>query len=84
MKSQKFNIIILIISAVGTFLQSLILGLNSLTEINTLWFQIIMILLSATATTFQTVQISLKSLKSRLSTPEVNTPKIENFEIVEN
>ena len=64
-KNKKFNISIVVISALITFLQTLIISISAINE--NVIFQIIVAVMSAIVVSLEGVQMNLKRLKSRRS-----------------
>lgn len=64
-KNKKINISIVVISALITFLQTLIISISSINQ--NVIFQIIVAVMSATVVSLEGVQMNLKRIKSRRS-----------------
>ena len=64
-KNQKINISIVVISALITFLQTLIISISAINE--NIIFQIIVAVMSAIVVSLEGVQMNLKRIKSRRS-----------------
>ena len=64
-KNKKFNISIVVISALITFLQTLIISISAINE--NVIFQIIVAVMSAIVVSLEGVQMNLKRIKSRRS-----------------
>ena len=64
-KNKKINISIVVISALITFLQTLIISISSINQ--NVIFQIIVAVLSAIVVSLEGVQMNLKRIKSRRS-----------------
>ena len=78
-KNKQINISIVVISAIITFAQTLIISISSLNQ--NMIFQIIVAVLSAIVVALQGVQMNLKRIKSRRSsTSSSDLPEdIENI-----
>ena len=64
-KNKKINISIVVISALITFLQTLIISISAINQ--NLIFQIIVAVMSAIVVSLEGVQMNLKRIKSRRS-----------------
>ena len=64
-KNKKINISIVVISALITFLQTLIISISAINQ--NLIFQIIVAIMSAIVVSLEGVQMNLKRIKSRRS-----------------
>ena len=64
-KNKKINISIVVISALITFLQTLIISISSINQ--NVIFQIIIAVMSAIVVSLEGVQMNLKRIKSRRS-----------------
>ena len=64
-KNKKINISIVVISALITFLQTLIISISSINQ--NVIFQIIVAVMSAIVVSLEGVQMNLKRIKSRRS-----------------
>lgn len=64
-KNRKINISIIVISALITFIQTLIISISSINE--NVIFQIVVAVLSAIVVSLEGVQMNLKRIKSRRS-----------------
>ena len=64
-KNKKINISIVVISALITFLQTLIISISAINE--NVIFQIIVAVMSAIVVSLEGVQMNLKRIKSRRS-----------------
>ena len=64
-KNRKINISIVVISALITFLQTLIISISAINE--NIIFQIIVAVMSAIVVSLEGVQMNLKRIKSRRS-----------------
>ena len=64
-KNKKINISIIVISALITFLQTLIISISSINQ--NVIFQIIVAVMSAIVVSLEGVQMNLKRIKSRRS-----------------
>ena len=64
-KNKKINISIVVISALITFLQTLIISISAINQ--NLIFQIIIAVMSAIVVSLEGVQMNLKRIKSRRS-----------------
>ena len=64
-KNKKINIFIVVISALITFLQTLIISISAINQ--NLIFQIIVAVMSAIVVSLEGVQMNLKRIKSRRS-----------------
>ena len=73
---KKFNIIIIVLSAIAIFLQTLILSISTLYE--TKIFQIIVAILNAALVAIQSVQLNLKKIRSALSS-RTESPRSPNL-----
>lgn len=74
-KNRKINISIIVISALITFIQTLIISISSIYQ--NLIFQIVIAVLSSVVVSLEGVQMNLKRIKSRRSS--INSiPRIED------
>ena len=74
-KNKKINISIVVISALITFLQTLIISISAINQ--NVIFQIIVAVMSAIVVSLEGVQMNLKRIKSRRSS--INSiPRIED------
>ena len=74
-KNRKINISIIVISALITFIQTLIISISSIYQ--NLIFQIVIAVLSSVVVSLECVQMNLKRIKSRRSS--INSiPRIED------
>ena len=64
-KNRKINISIIVISALITFIQTLIISISSIYQ--NLIFQIVIAVLSSVVVSLEGVQMNLKRIKSRRS-----------------
>ena len=64
-KNKKINISIVVISALITFLQTLIISISAINQ--NVIFQIIVAVMSASVVSLEGVQMNLKRIKSRRS-----------------
>lgn len=69
-KNRKINISIIVISALITFIQTLIISISSINE--NVIFQIVIAVLSAIVVSLEGVQMNLKRIKSRRSSMNTN------------
>lgn len=70
-KNKKINISIVVISALITFLQTLIISISSINQ--NLIFQIIVAVMSAIVVSLEGVQMNLNRIKSRRSSVNSTT-----------
>ena len=73
-KSKKINISIVVISALITFLQTLIISISAINQ--NLIFQIIVAVMSAIVVSLEGVQMNLNRIKSRRSSVNSSTTNI--------
>lgn len=78
-KNKKINISIVVISALITFLQTLIISISSINQ--NLIFQIIVAVMSAIVVSLEGVQMNLNRIKSRRSS--VNSSERISVEVEE-
>lgn len=77
---KKINISIVVLSAVATFLQTLILSVSALYETRAL--QIIVAVLNAALVAIQSLQLNLKNIRSRINS-NAETPTTNQTQSVE-
>lgn len=75
-KNKKINISIVVISALITFLQTLIISISAINQ--NLIFQIIVAVMSAIVVSLEGVQMNLNRIKSRRSSVNSSTTRIED------
>ena len=73
-KNKKINISIVVISALITFLQTLIISISAINQ--NLIFQIIVAVMSAIVVSLEGVQMNLNRIKSRRSSVNSSTTNI--------
>ena len=78
-KNKKINISIVVISALITFLQTLIISISAINE--NIIFQIIVAVMSAIVVSLEGVQMNLKRIKSRRSS--INSTSNISIEVEE-
>ena len=78
-KNKKINISIVVISALITFLQTLIISISAINQ--NLIFQIIVAVMSAIVVSLEGVQMNLKRIKSRRSS--INSTSNISIEVEE-
>lgn len=78
-KNKKINISIVVISALITFLQTLIISISSINQ--NVIFQIIVAVMSAIVVSLEGVQMNLKRIKSRRSS--INSTSNISIEVEE-
>ena len=76
-KNKKINISIVVISALITFLQTLIISISAINQ--NLIFQIIVAVMSAIVVSLEGVQMNLNRIKSRRSSVNSSTTNISIF-----